>query len=120
MVICYWTIALVNLFSMRHIYRSQKPLEKIRIYPKKCIFRAYIVLWIGLCIFFTSLTVIDTIAVYNFELLESAFYVEFYLVIGIIFNIFFIMIDCLILYTILLLSNKIEEDKLALITESLK
>ena len=45
---------------------------------------------------------------------------EVYFISIMIYNIFVLMIDCLIIFTFLLLSNKVKEENLALITKSLQ
>ena len=45
---------------------------------------------------------------------------ELYYISGLLSAIFVVLIDCLILYTFLLLSNRAEEEKMTMINKSLK
>ena len=86
--------------------------------PNKCAFGIFIFLWFGLCIFFMLGAIIYTLTVYENSYVDSIALFELYTISQILYSVFFMMIDCMILYTFLLFSNKLEEEKLAMITSS--
>ena len=88
--------------------------------PNKCVFGTYIFLWFGLCINFTLGAIISTLTKYDKSYLDSIVLFQLNSICKILYSLFFVIIDCMILYTLLLLSNKFEEEKMALIASSLR
>ena len=87
-----------------HILKHQKPLEKIKIFANRKILTLYIVLLCGLCLAWTAYTIILSL---DFE--PNNFNQVIKLVTITLKWAFYNAIDCLILYTLLYLSNKVEE-----------
>ena len=80
----------------------------------------YVFLWFSLTIISTIEATILTFAVFDITYLEITFLLVACYISGICYIILFLMMDCLILYTFILLSNKVEDKKLARITKSLR
>ena len=93
---------------MRHIHRSQKPLERIGIYANRCTMRLYVIFLFGVAIGVTvaAISFTDGEVTEDDSMKVMAYYV------GEIFYIPIVMLlDCLILSTLLDLSNKLEKGK---------
>ena len=100
---------------MLHILKNQKPLEKIKIFANRKILTLYFVLLCGLCIAWTVYTIILSLdfAPNNFNQVIKLMTITLKWA-------FYNAVDCLILYTLVCLSNKVEEEHVDEITRSLK
>ena len=114
----YWIITLVISVSICHIHRSQRPLERIGIFANRWIMRMYLLNWCGFCISETMWCVAATII--DFDIDDDNFNQSRLMYISSIFYwIFYTGIVCIVLSTFLRLSNQVEKEKAAEITQSL-
>ena len=74
----------------------------------------------GLCIFFTLVLIMDKLSDLDKSYDDNLVLYEFYAISKIFDCIFILTIDSLILYTFLLLSNKVEEEMVTKITNCMK
>ena len=114
--IMFWFFAIVNLCSMYYIQReSRRPLEGIGIYGKKWLMVLYTCLLGGFCIsytFYVSLRCI-ILSIVDFRNVVTLIYASI-----VLYRLFYTCLDCLILYSFVLLSQDIDEDILNKIYES--
>ena len=110
----YWAIAIINLWAMQHIHSSSKPLESIGIYANRCLMITYVVSFFCVAIVFTLGIVVNI-------LLQSDNQKKIVLLsISLVFSPISVLVDCLILYTLYRLSNKVKSEQNERISEVLR